>query len=191
MKVLLELNGPSTSNKSVAINKILRYHPNIDMKPFFEMGTEDNERNLKALPYVIDWFECAKEAALDISFIKNGVIGRETSWIDRITFASEEGVRESLVDTRKLSSIYQFALAMPLQIIPSPSDATQLHKETRDQLKNKKMELERQIAELEDKIKAKDKIIEHRCRISDSSSQLFVGKEDEIWIMNPPSVKLN
>jgi len=95
-----------------AINKILRYHPNIDMEPFFEMGTEDNERNLKALPYLVDWFERAKEAVLDISFIKNGVVqGRETF--------SNEDARIPLVDTRKLSAIYQFALAMPLLFVPA------------------------------------------------------------------------
>ena len=95
-----------------ATNKILRYHPNIDMEPFFKMGIEDSERNLKGLTYVIDWFERAKEAVLDISFIKNGVVqGRET-------FLNEDA-RIPLVDTRKLSAVYQFALAMPLLFVPA------------------------------------------------------------------------
>ena len=110
MKVLLELNG-STSNKSAAINKILRYHPNIDVEPFFEIGTEGNERNLKALPCLVDWFERAKEAVLDISFIKNGVVTGESF--------SNEDEQMQLVDSRKLSSIYQFALAMPLLFVPA------------------------------------------------------------------------
>ena len=100
-----------------AINKIFHCHPNIDMEPFFEMGIEDSERNLKGLPYVIDWFERAKEAVLDISFIKNGVVkGRETF--------SNVDARIPLVDTRKLSAMYQFALAMPLLFVPaSPTKA--------------------------------------------------------------------
>ena len=165
------------------------------MEPFFSLGTEDNERNLKALPYVVDWFERAKEADLDTFYILNGVVSsrREVSG-GETTFSNQEDARiylrakedermrassfqKRLVDKRKLSAIYQFALAMPLQIIPSPSDISQLHKEVRDQLKNKKMELERQIVELEDKIKAKEKIIEHRCGISDSSIGSSLAKK--------------
>jgi len=106
---LLGCNRYMKKYAAAAINKILRYHPNIDMEPFFEMGTEDSERNLQGLPYVIDWFERAKEAVLDISFIKNGVVQGQT-------FLYED-TRIPLVDTRKLSAIYQFARDMPLMFV--------------------------------------------------------------------------
>ena len=51
------------NKRHVAIRKILRYHPNIDMEPFFEWDLEEEEegeQTLKALPFVIDWFERAK-----------------------------------------------------------------------------------------------------------------------------------
>ena len=60
LQSLLKLN--EITNKShVAIKKILN-HSNIDMGPMFEWDAED-EQNLKALPYVISWFERAGEAA--------------------------------------------------------------------------------------------------------------------------------
>ena len=47
---LLGCNRYMKEYAAAAINKILRYHPNIDMEPFFEMGTEDSERDLQGLP---------------------------------------------------------------------------------------------------------------------------------------------
>ena len=84
------------NNKShVAIKKILTYHPNIDMEPFFEWNMEgEGERDLKALPYVIAWFDRAAEAVAD------------------------EGGDSYNIDERKLSTIYQFAGAMPLMFVP-------------------------------------------------------------------------
>ena len=46
-----------------------------------------------------------------ISFIKNGVVTGESF--------SNEDEQIQLVDSRKLSSIYQFALAMPLLFVPA------------------------------------------------------------------------
>ena len=92
---LLNLN--EEMNKShVAIKKILKYHPNIDMEPFFEWNMEgdERERNLKALPYIIDWFERAGHAVAE----------------DRESYD---------LDTTKLSAIYQFAHAMPLLFVPA------------------------------------------------------------------------
>ena len=59
---LLCLNGDKfvASKMQVAIKKILIYHPNIDMEPLYDWDSE-GEWTLKALPYVIDWFERAKE----------------------------------------------------------------------------------------------------------------------------------
>ena len=90
LESLLELNGCDTKSY-VAIRKILKFHPNIDLEPLFEWGLEedDEERNLKALPYVVDWFEKAKVAVAE---------GDETYHIEE----------------KKLSAIFQFAKAMPL-----------------------------------------------------------------------------
>jgi Ran GTPase-activating protein (RanGAP) involved in mRNA processing and transport len=87
---LLKLNN-DTNKSHVAIKKILKYHPNIDMESLFEWGFEedDEERTLKALPYVINWFEKVEEAMADDD--------------------EEYGIEE-----RKLSAIFQFAKAMPL-----------------------------------------------------------------------------
>ena len=94
---LLNLN--KERNKShVAIKKILKYHPNIDMGPFFEWNTEgEGERDLKALPYVIAWFERAQEAVAD----------------------DERGEESYNIGERKLSAMYQFAKAMPLMFVPA------------------------------------------------------------------------
>ena len=96
LKSLLELNECDTKSY-VAIRKILKYHPNIDMEPFFEWGMkEEGERNLKALPYVMGWFERAEEAVADDDESSN----------------SEGGGYN--VTEQKLSAIYDFSRAMPL-----------------------------------------------------------------------------
>ena len=69
--------------------KIVQYHPNIDMEPLFEWGSED-EQTLKALPFVVTWFD------------KAGEVGDADD-----------------IGKRKLSAIYQFARAMPLMFVPS------------------------------------------------------------------------
>ena len=95
---LLNMND-GTDESHIAMRKILKYHPSIDMEPFFEWNMEgEGERNLKALPYVIAWFERAREADAD-----------------------DEGWEESYnIGERKLSAIYQFAKAMPLLFVPVP-----------------------------------------------------------------------
>ena len=86
---LLKLNK-GVDKGHVAMKKILKYHPNINMEPLFEfVGTEDDERNLKALPYVIDWFDKAKVVIV-------------------------EEVEEYYIDERKISAIFEFTRAMPL-----------------------------------------------------------------------------
>ena len=140
-----------------SVPSLLKLNLAVDMEPLLELDSEDDERKPKALPYVIDWFDRR---------------GRESQ-------TRNEEVDS--INARKLSAIYQFARAMPLEFVPSPSCITLLHKEAKDELEDKKMELERQIAskeaeirsmikakeKLEDKIKAKDEIIRHRCGISD------------------------
>ena len=96
LRSLLELNQ-GTNKSHVAIKKILNYHPNINMEPFFEWNMEgEDERNLKALPYVIAWFERAGEAVAD-----------------------EEGRESYNIERRKLDTIYQFTKAMPLLFVPA------------------------------------------------------------------------
>ena len=80
----------------VATRKILHYHPNIDISPLYNLDVEeDDEQNLKGLPYVVSWFERADEAVESYSGWKNEI------------------------ERRKLSSIYQFAQAMPLLFVPT------------------------------------------------------------------------
>ena len=57
LKYLRKLNG-STNKSHIAIKKIFKCHPNIDMEQLFEFGTDDVSH--KALPYVVDWFEKAR-----------------------------------------------------------------------------------------------------------------------------------
>ena len=97
LKSLLNLNK-CTNKSHVAIKKILKYHPNIDMEPFFEWNMEgEGEHDLKALPYIISWFERAGEAV-----------------------AGDEEGESYKIDERKLSAMYQFARAMPLMFMPAP-----------------------------------------------------------------------
>lgn len=85
---LLKMNK-DTNKSHVAIKKILKYHPN-DMEPLFVWNVEgEGERDLKALPYVMAWFERAR------------------------------AVGSYNVDQMKLSAIYQFARAMPLLFVPA------------------------------------------------------------------------
>ena len=100
-------------NKShVAIRKILKYHPNIDMGPLFEWDS-DGEQSLKALPYVVDWFERAKEAVADEDMLTDD---EDIDNEDDDNSVSDD--YDYCVDERKLSAIFQFAKAMPLLLEP-------------------------------------------------------------------------
>ena len=50
----------STNKSHVAIKKIMKYHLNIDISPMFEWDLE-GERNLKALPHLVFWFESSQK----------------------------------------------------------------------------------------------------------------------------------
>ena len=108
---LLKLNRSTTNKSHVAIRKILQYHPNIDMKPLFEWDAE-GEQTLKALPYVIDWFDRAEVAVADYD--------REKTY---------------RVEERKLSAIHQFATAMPLLFVPTSHIKVDNKKRKRDETK--------------------------------------------------------
>ena len=92
---LLKLNE-GTNKSHVAIKKILLYHSDIDMTPLYGWDKED-EKSLKSLPYVIDWFGRVKEVGGE----KGSGIVEDTS-------------------PRKLSAIFQFARDMPLMFVPIP-----------------------------------------------------------------------
>ena len=80
------------------------------MEPFFEWNTEgEGERNLKALPYVVAWFDRAREAVAD----------------------AEEGGNYN-IGGRKLSAIYQFATTMPLLLVPAYQNVKNSKKQKRD-----------------------------------------------------------
>jgi len=107
LRSLLTLNKIE-NKRQVAIRKILLYHPNIDMKPLFDMASEDEEWSLKGLPYVVAWFERANEI---FPKVKNK---RELANLG-ISQTETESERESYdIDPKKLSAIFQFTRAMPL-----------------------------------------------------------------------------
>ena len=85
------------------MKKILQYHPNIDMKPFFGWDM-DGEWTLKGLPYIIDWFNRAAVAVNDRG--KRRVARVK----DRVNYN---------VDQKKLTAIYEFAKAMPSMFAPT------------------------------------------------------------------------
>jgi len=94
---LLELNG-STSNKShVAMKKILRHHPDIDMEPLYDWDI-NGEWTLKSLPYVIDWYDKALVAVHEVD---------------------DDCSEDEEVPQMKLSAVYEFAKAMPLLFVPT------------------------------------------------------------------------
>jgi hypothetical protein len=67
------------------------------MEPLFKWNLEgEGERDLKALPYVLAWFERAVEAVAD----------------------DEEGEAYNIGE-QKLSAMYQFAKALPLLFVPA------------------------------------------------------------------------
>jgi len=80
------------------LSTLLELNRAVDMEPLFELDTEGDERKPKALPYVIDWFDRhVRESTKDEEVVKGSI------------------------EARKLSAIFQFARAMPLKFVPSPT----------------------------------------------------------------------
>ena len=101
----LLIMNEETNKRHVAIKKILKHHPNIDMDPMFEWDAE-GEQSLKALPYVLDWFDRAK-----------GVFVNDDDSSDSDDNSSDSGNNEVggyYITKQKLSALFAFALAMPL-----------------------------------------------------------------------------
>ena len=98
-----------TNKHHVTIKKILRYHPNIDMSPLYELDMKEGEQNLKGLPYLIAWFDEASAAVdLDDSSISS----------DDSSNYGEDSYNYH-VKEQKLSAIYQFVKAMPMLFVPA------------------------------------------------------------------------
>ena len=107
LQSLLKLNKIK-NKRHVAIKKILKYHPNIDMEPYFADWISDDEQTLKGLPYVVAWFERANEI---FPKLKNK---KELANLG-ISQTNTEAKKESYdIDPKKLSAIFQFTRAMPL-----------------------------------------------------------------------------
>ena len=75
------------------MKKILKFHPDIDMVPFFDWDSEDDQ-TLKALHYVA-WYDKAQVAVAD----------------------DEEDVYN--INQRRLTALFQFAKAMPMLFVPA------------------------------------------------------------------------
>ena len=87
----LKLNK-GTNKGHNAMKKILLYHPDFDIEKLYRWDSE-GEQNLKALPYLLSWFERAEEAVAD-----------------------DDARRKYQIEDRKLSAVYQFARYMPLLV---------------------------------------------------------------------------
>ena len=111
---LVRINISSKNKRHVAIKKILKYHPNLDMEPLFEWDAE-GEQTLKALPYVISWFGKAKEA-----IAKDGEDRDDKDFYNQDSPEEEKAEvykgedEEYNILQRKLTAILQFARAIPL-----------------------------------------------------------------------------
>ena len=108
LESLLMFNN-GTNKSHIAIKKILKYHPTIDMEPMFDWDAEEGERNLKALPYVIGWFGRANTAV-----------------------AGEGDTSSCDIEKRKLDAIYQFAKSMPTLFVPTSSSDKVVGKKTKE-----------------------------------------------------------
>jgi len=114
---LLKMNK-GNNKKYVAIKKILQHHPNIDVDQLFEWGSGD-ERNLMALPYVIDWFDRAGEAVKHDDESVSSDDSSDYSDSDDSSVSNNNDNYDYQVEERKLTAIYEFTLAMPVLFIPS------------------------------------------------------------------------
>ena len=75
---------------------------------------------MKALPYVVAWFERASEAVAEVNgFEQLTDCEDEDSDEERFGFAGQAVERGKSVETKKLSAIYQFARSMPLMFTHS------------------------------------------------------------------------
>jgi len=123
LESLLKMNESTNNKRHVAIKKILLYYPNYyDMEPLFDLSMEgdDSGQDLRALPHVISWFELAEEAIED-----ERPYPRDNKKLFARHFDQQvnDNMRGKLsvndIKRRKLSAIYQFAIAMPMLFVPT------------------------------------------------------------------------
>jgi len=125
LRSLLYLNK-NADKKEVAMIKILQYHDDFDMTPFFEW-------EFKVLPLMMNWFERASAIDMPRGFVSN----------------TGPRIFEPNIGRRKLSSIYQFIRGMPLLYVE-----TCIRKELEDiklketQLNEEHLEIEKRRLEL-------------------------------------------
>jgi len=101
----------SCSNKShVAMRKILKCDNNIVVEPLFGWD-ESGEWSLKSLPHLLAWFEVA-EAAVEYNMSDYDSDGDSDSSVE------DEGEEVYDIERKKLSSIFDYAKAMPLLFVP-------------------------------------------------------------------------
>ena len=108
---LLKLNRGGASKADIAVKNILKHYPDMDMEPMFEWDAEEGERNLKALPYVVDWFERAESVVKYDWSAYNKELYNEPA---QETVPEDVEEEQFIVEKRKLDAINQFARAMPL-----------------------------------------------------------------------------
>ena len=110
---LVRINISSKNKSHVAIKKILKYHPNLDMEPLFEWDAE-GEQTLKALPYVISWFGKAEEAIAKGGEDKDDLLYLNDLEEEEAAEVYKGEDKECNILQRKLTAILQFARVMPL-----------------------------------------------------------------------------
>jgi len=91
------------------------------MELLFDLSLEeddDSERDLRALPHIISWFETAKEAIAE-------PVGEDgDSYSSGDSVPDEDERHDYNLQGRKLSAIYQFVTAMPMLFIPASHTLT-------------------------------------------------------------------
>ena len=103
---LLALNG--LTDKHAAIQKILKYHPDLDVGPFLRYEWE-----LKLFPLVMSWFVIVRGISEELrNAPRLGPYGYDTGRAERIRKTSVES--EEGIEKRQLSTMYNFVRGMPL-----------------------------------------------------------------------------
>jgi hypothetical protein len=101
------INQGKCNKRHIAMKKILKYNI-LNMEPLYDWDSED-EYSLKALPFVINWFERARKA-----------VRPPRTRVERLMEfhpRKDNPGRRYNIDERKLSAIYQFARDMPLMFV--------------------------------------------------------------------------
>ena len=126
---LLDLNCRE-DKKEVAMIKILLYHEDFDMQPFFEW-------EFKVLPLIINWLDRASKCKMP---------ARESL---QINIGTIDQYFEPNIEERKLSTIYQFVRGMPVLYVE-----TRLRKEL-EEIKSEESQMVEKLEEEQRKLQQK------------------------------------